>query len=291
MKSFSHKIKLLILGANGMLGNAALRVCSDDKRLDAFASVRSNSSIEYFHRRIRPRIVGGVDVENPDNLIRLFEIVNPDVVVNCVGLIKQVSHGADPLAAIAINALFPHRLARLCKMCSARLIHISTDCVYSGKRGMYSEDDRADADDLYGRSKFLGEVDYPHAVTLRTSIVGHELAGARSLVGWFLAQKGVVKGYRRAVFSGLTSVEVCRVIIDHVLPNPTLRGLYHVSSDPINKYNLLKLVAKVYGKTNEIIPDDEIVIDRSLDSRRFRNATGFIPKSWADQIRVMNEFK
>ena len=155
---------------------------------------------------------------------------------------------------------------------------------------MYTEADASDAKDLYGRSKYLGEVDYPHAITLRISIIGHELDGARSLIGWFLAQEGSVNGYKRAIFSGLPTVEIARVIRDHVIPHPELRGVYHVSAEPINKFDLLTLVAQTYRKTIDICADDQLVIDRSLDSTRFRQATGFAPKPWPELINSMRDF-
>jgi dTDP-4-dehydrorhamnose reductase len=204
--------------------------------------------------------------------------------------VKQLAEADDPLTALPINSMLPHRLARLCELAGARLVHISTDCVFSGAKGMYVESDFPDADDLYGRSKYLGEVDYPHAVTLRTSIIGHELDGARSLLCWFLAQGGPVRGFTKAVFSGLPTVELARVVRDFVLPHPELHGLYHVSAAPINKYDLLKLVAQAYGKDIEITPHDQLVIDRSLDSTRFKAATGYAPPSWPELVRTMHAF-
>lgn len=284
------KTRILVLGASGMLGNAVLRffVCSDG--FEAFGSVRSGATLARFPEDVRDRIVCGIDVENVDSLARLLAQVRPHVVVNAVGLVKQLAEADDPLLAIPINALLPHRLARLCDVAGARFVHISTDCVFTGAKGMYSEEDPADAQDLYGRSKHLGEVDYPNAVTLRTSIVGHELASAHGLVGWFLAQSGQVRGYTRAVFSGLPTVELARVIRDHVLPRPELRGLYHVSAAPIAKFDLLRLVAQTYGRTNEIVPDDRLVIDRSLDSTRFRQITGYAPPAWPELVRAMHAF-
>ena len=190
---------------------------------------------------------------------------------------------------MAINATLPHRLAQYCWLSGARLVHISTDCVFNGSRGNYRESDFPDAGDLYGRTKYLGEVDYPHAVTLRTSIIGHELESARSLISWFLSQTGSVKGYRKAVFSGLPTIEIARIIRDFVIPNPELTGLYHLSAAPIDKCALLSLVARTYGKEIDIIPDESIIIDRSLNSDHFRNATGFAPESWPDLVSTMHE--
>lgn len=196
----------------------------------------------------------------------------------------------DPLQAIPLNTMLPHRLAQLCAVGSSRLVHISTDCVFSGAKGMYTEADVPDATHLYGRSKLLGEVTAPHTITLRTSIIGTEQATCRSLVGWFLAQTGRVTGYRRAIFSGLPTVELATVIRDQVLPSPELHGLYHVAAEPIDKDALLRLVAAEYGKASEIEASDEVVIDRSLDASRFQAATGYAPPPWPELIRRMRAF-
>ena len=273
-----------------MLGNAVMRLFAQSPGYHVFGSVRSSGALRLLPSDLHPSVIAGVDVENIDSLTRLFAVVHPDVIINCVGLVKQLAEADDPLVAIPINSLLPHRLARLCEVAGARLVHMGTDCVFSGARGMYTEADASDAKDLYGRSKYLGEVDYPHAITLRTSIIGHELDGARSLIGWFLAQEGSVKGYKRAIFSGLPTVELARVIRDHVIPHPELHGLYHVAAAPISKFELLTLVAKTYGKTIDISADDQLVIDRSLDSTRFRQATGFAPKVWPELISSMRDF-
>ncbi|PUE60798.1 NAD(P)-dependent oxidoreductase [Limnohabitans curvus] len=284
-------MRLLVLGATGMLGNAVLRLFTQSKGYQVFGSVRSSAVRQLLPIDLHPNIFTGVDVENIDSLTHLFAVVHPDVVINCVGLVKQLAEADDPLAAIPINALLPHRLARLCEVAGARLVHMSTDCVFSGAKGNYVESDLPDAYDLYGRSKLLGEVDYPNAITLRTSIIGHELAGNRSLIDWFLSQTGAVQGYKNAIFSGLPTVEIARIIHDHLLPNPDLHGLYHVSAEPINKFDLLSLVSKEYGKEIAIHPKDDFKIDRSLNSDRFRLATGFQPEPWPELIYRMHQFK
>ncbi len=285
-----RKSTVLVLGATGMLGNAVLRLFVRSENHDTWGSARSSAALQHLPSSLRERVIVGVDVENVDTLARLFARVRPDVVINCVGLVKQLTEADDPLQAIPINALLPHRLARLCQVAGARFVHVSTDCVFTGAKGMYREEDPADAQDLYGRSKHLGEVDYPNAITLRTSIIGHELAGAHGLIGWFLAQSGPVSGFTRAVFSGLPTAELARVIRDHVLPRPHLHGIYHVSAEPIAKYELLSLVAQTYGRTNEIAADDKLVIDRSLDSTRFRQEAGYAPPAWADLVQAMHDF-
>ncbi|UXH77642.1 dTDP-4-dehydrorhamnose reductase family protein [Roseateles amylovorans] len=283
-------LHILVIGASGMLGNAVLRVFAESDGYRAFGSARSGALLRKLPAPVHPNIITGIDVDNPDSLARLFATSRPDVVINCVGLIKQLAEADDPLAAIPINALLPHRLARLCEVAGARLVHMSTDCVFSGKTGNYREGDTPDATDLYGRSKLMGEVDYPNAVTLRTSIIGHELDSANGLVGWFLSQSGAIKGFNRAIFSGLPTVELARVIRDHVLPHPELRGLYHVSAAPIDKHALLTLVAQAYGRDTVITPDDRLVIDRSLDSSRFREATGYQPPAWPELVQRMRAF-
>lgn len=286
----NNNLRILVLGASGMLGNAVFRTFNEELSYETFGTVRSASALNLFSQKLHDRIAVGVDVENIDSLVGTIEKVRPDVLINCVGLVKQLAASEDVLSAIPINSTLPHRLARLCDLTGARLVHFSTDCVFSGEKGMYTELDIPDAKDVYGRTKLLGEVDYPNAVTLRTSIIGHELNGSRSLIGWFLAQNNVVKGYKRAIFSGLPTVEIAKIIRDFVIPNANLRGLYHLSSDPISKFDLLHMVAQVYKKTIEIIPDEIYTIDRSLDSSRFRRATGFKQKSWSELITNMYEF-
>lgn len=289
--TIGRKTRVLVLGATGMLGSAVLRVFAASPAHDVIASARSGAAFLQLPEEVRDRVIGGIDVESADSLARTFARARPAAVINCIGLVKQLAEADEPLAAIQINALLPHQLAHLCQAARARLVHVSTDCVFAGTRGMYREDDLADAQDLYGRSKHLGEVDYANAVTLRTSIIGHELGSAHGLVDWFLSQSSTVRGFRRAVFSGLSTVELARVIRDYVLPRPDLRGIYHVSADPISKYDLLRLVSQTYGKTIEIVPDDKLVIDRSLDSTRFRNATGYVAPPWPEMVRAMHEFR
>jgi len=281
---------ILVLGATGMLGHAMFRGLAGTTGCRVIGSTRTAAQHHRFSEPLRSRLVNNVDANNPDSLSKVLDDVRPDVVINCIGLVKQLPGANDPLSAIPVNALLPHRLARLCRPMGARLIHISTDCVFDGTKGNYVETDPPDATDLYGRSKLLGELDCPDAITLRTSIIGPELAGARGLVGWFLSQSGSVKGFRRAIFSGLPTVELTRVVRDFVLPDASLYGLYHVSAAPISKYDLLKIVADVYRCRIDLQPDDALVVDRSLDSSRFRNRTGYQPPAWHDLIRRMHEF-
>ena len=282
---------ILVLGASGMLGNTVVRFFSQDNHFTVKGTVRNSKSLAELPDAIRENIVSGVNANDLDSVIQVIQVEQPDIVVNCIGLVKQLSTANDPLIALPINSLFPHQLAKICSDASARFVDISTDCVFSGDKGMYNENDVPDAIDLYGLSKRFGEVDYPHAITIRTSIIGHELAHARSLIDWFLSQSISTRGFTKALFSGLPTIEIAKLIKDYVIPNSNLRGVYNVSANPISKFDLLCLVAEIYGKDIHIVEDDELVIDRSLDTSRFRDATGFVPKAWPDLIRSMYKFK
>lgn len=281
-------MKVLILGASGMIGSAMLRVFSEMQEWTVIGTVRAEGDKARFSEFIAARMLAGVDVSAADVLLRLFAETKPEVVVNCVGLTKHQSAGNQPLNALLMNTLLPHRLVELCGIAGARLIHVSTDCVFSGNKGKYHEEDMPDASDLYGKSKHLGEVDAPHAVTLRTSTIGHELQSSYGLLEWFLAQQGNCRGFSRAVFSGLPNTEFARVVRDFVVPRPELHGLYHVGGEAINKYDLLCKIAATYDKKIEIRRDDSFVIDRSLDSGRFRQVTGYVAASWPELIRSMH---
>ena len=283
-------MQILVLGASGMLGNTVLRMLSQIDGYTVTGTSRSRQAVGLLPEKVRDLVICGIDANNLDNLMRLFDEVRPDVVINCTGLVKQLADVNNPLVALPINSLFPHRLAHICSLSDARLVHMSTDCVFRGNKGMYSEEDVPDANDLYAVSKRLGEVDYSNALTLRTSIIGHELNGSRSLVDWFLTQEVAIRGYRQAIFSGLPTIEIARVISEFVIPRAQMQGIYHLSSDPISKYDLLLLIAKIYKKKIKINEDNAVIIDRSLDSTRFREETGYNPPSWESLITSMHEF-
>ena len=253
-------------------------------RYDTWVTLRSTlaefASLDLFDPQ---RTIDGVDAASLDSLIRTLAVARPDVVVNCVGIVKQRPSSKDPLVALTVNALLPHRLAALCRASGARLIHISTDCVFSGKAGKYRESDVPDAEDLYGRSKLVGEPHQadPTALTLRTSIVGRELRSTTGVTEWFLSNRnGVVPGFTKAVFSGLTTRELARVIADVIDRRPPLTGLYHVSSAPISKLELLERFNAAFDARVKIEPSDALTVDRSLDSGRFWQATGFAQPGW-----------
>ncbi len=270
-----------------MLGHKLCQTASE--RYDVFATFR-RSPADVFGTLLDPeKWRCGTDAGNIDSIRAVLNELQPDVVVNCVGIVKQLAKGKDPVTCISINSLFPHLVARECRELGIRLIHISTDCVFKGSRGMYCEDDFADADDLYGRSKFLGEVAAEGCLTLRTSIIGRELSGAHGLVEWFLSQQGEsVRGFQKAVFSGMTTYALSELIGQVIYECPTLSGVYQVAAEPIAKYDLLHLIRHVYGVKIQIEPDAELTCDRSLDGRRFRDETGIAPPSWQAMIEQMH---
>jgi len=235
-------------------------------------------------------VFSGVDAVETDRLIEVVASFQPNAIVNAVGVIKQREDAKESILNIEVNALLPHRLALVAKAAGARLIHFSTDCVFSGRQGMYSETDTPDANDLYGRTKLLGEVDERHALTLRSSLIGHELERKASLLEWFLGQqKGSVRGFNNAIFSGFTTIEMARIVKMLLERHPDAHGVWHVSSEPIDKCRLLRTIKRVYGVETEIIPDDELKIDRSLDSTRFRRCFNYRPPSWDSMVAEMHE--
>ena len=263
--------KILILGTTGMLGHKLLQKLSQNPLFDVWGTSRNNKNLlKWFGKDLEKKIISGVDANSFDQFEKTIVETMPDIVINCIGIIKQLPIADDPVVSISINALLPHKIATICKKINARMIHISTDCVFDGKKGNYKEKDFSDAYDLYGKSKYLGEVHYPHTLTLRTSIIGHELETHYGLVEWFLSQKEKVKGFKKAIFSGFPTVEIAEIIENYIISNESLTGLYQVSSDPISKYDLLNLIAEIYQKNIIIESDESILIDRSLDSSLFR---------------------
>lgn len=277
-------MRALVLGGAGMLGHRLWREL--DRHMDAFASVRGSvddyASLDWFDPR---RVIGAVDVFSDADLDRAMAAAKPDVVINAVGIVKQRRDADSATTTIAANALLPHRLADRCTAAGARLIHISTDCVFAGAKGAYTESDVPDAHDLYGRSKLLGEVDRAGCLTVRTSMVGREIRTSRGLFEWFFSHRGeIVPGFTRARFSGLTTTELSRVVADIIQHHPDLRGVWHVAGDPINKFDLLTIVNDAFDLGSTLRPDASFVCDRTLDASRFMNATGYRPPSWAAMV-------
>lgn len=278
--------KILVLGASGMIGHMMFKVLSGYENYDVYGTVRLTDRIaEYFPKELIGKIRPGVDANNFDMIMRSVAAIEPDVVINCIGMIKQIPFWAkDPLTIINLNAQLPHRISLLCKSSGARLIHMSTDCVFEGTKGNYTEEDNADATDIYGRTKYLGEVHYPHCLTIRTSTIGPELKGGFGLLEWFLKQEGEVRGFTKAIFSGFPTNVLAEIMGDVIIPNEALNGLYHVASEPISKYDLLKLIKKIFNINANIVKDDNFQCDRSLKSTKLHISTKYKPKDWTNLI-------
>jgi len=269
-----------------MLGSAALRVFGETS--EVFAAVRSKEELDSV--RLTASRLGidtchlllGFDARQPESVIPLIEASSPDIIFNATGIISQQGSSVDARLMIEVNSVWPQALAQICEECAIRLIHISTDCVFSGRQGNYSEKDVPDATDIYGRSKLLGEVtDSANVLTLRTSIIGWQFGPQISLVGWFASHRDQpLRGYTNAIFSGLPTTSLCKAIRDYVLPKKDLQGLYHISVAPIDKHQLLCRLAQKMGWTVDISPDDSVRVNKSLDSSRFRVATSWEPPSW-----------
>lgn len=275
-------MKILILGSSGMIGRTMFHVLAQRRDWQVIGSVRARA----FEGIAPGPVVCGIDLINPDHLESLFGQTRPEVVINCAGLTKHLPEGNTPIPALMMNALLPHRLARLCAISKTRLIHVSTDCVFSGAVGDYKEQDATDAADVYGKTKALGEVTEGNAITLRTSTIGHEYRTRLGLLEWFLGQNQCT-GFRHAVFSGLPSVEFARVVRDIVVPNPSLSGLYHVGACPIDKLSLLRMIARTYRKDISPAIDETVRINRSLNTEKFATVTGYRAPDWAELIDGM----
>jgi len=281
--------RVLILGVTGMLGHTLMGELSRDESLDVRGTARSTKTLEkIFPKELLARVTTTTDATDMKFIGELLDRIQPDIVVNCIGVIKQDPSLNDATNTMALNAQFPHVLAGVCAERGIRLIHVSTDCVFSGKKGRYVESDNPDPVDLYGRSKLLGEVSRAPALTLRTSFIGHELGTNRSLVDWFLTQSGIVKGFTKAIYSGLTATEFSHMLASVVFPREDLSGLYHVASKPISKYDLLSAIADAYGWSGKLVPTSDFECDRSLLAESFFSATGYRPPEWPEMIKEMH---
>jgi len=281
-------MRILILGGDGMLGHQLFKQLktNHDVRVTLRQDLGVYKKLMLFSSE---NAYTGIDVRSPIKLAGVLTDFHPDAVVNAVGIVKQLPEASESIPSIEINALFPHRLALLCNDIGARMIHLSTDCVFSGKKGNYKESDTSDPDDLYGRTKFLGEVTDKDCLTLRTSMIGPELSRKKNLLEWFLSQKGTVSGYKKVIFSGFTTLELSRIIENMILNYPDTSGIYHVSSDPISKFDLLSLIKEGLKLPIEIITDGSFACDRSLDSNKFRQEFNYNPPSWGKMVNELCE--
>jgi dTDP-4-dehydrorhamnose reductase len=280
-------VRVLILGGNGMLGHAAWQSFKSD--LDVYISIRGTfPEAERFGIFDKKRTFCGVRAEDFLTFEKIVNTIKPNAIVNCIAIVKKTREVADPIKSIEINSLLPHRLAALCSINNCRLIHLSTDSVFSGIKGYYTEKDTPDPLDLYSRTKLLGEVTDGNVLTIRTSMIGRELSHKHGLLEWFLSQKDKsVKGYTKAIFTGFTTTVLSSILKDIIVNHADLKGLYHISSNPISKFKLLLLIKEKLRLKTEIIPDDEIKCDYSLDSSKFRKETAYCPPSWENMIEAI----
>jgi dTDP-4-dehydrorhamnose reductase len=278
--------RVLVLGAAGMLGHKIVQRLRP--LLEVTGAVRArDAQTAAFEALTGASILGGLDATIMQTVTRTIETARPDVIVNCVGVVKQREGKTQREELVRVNALFPHELAKACMSSGVRLIHLSTDCVFSGSRGAYAEGDPADPVDSYGMSKLLGEPSGSRVLTLRTSMIGRELRGFHSLVEWFLRQRGEAPGFVNAIFSGLTNIALADEIGRIIQQCPSLEGLYHVSADPINKHELLRRLDAAFGSGLRVVPSDAVSCDRSLVSARYERATGFVAPEWDTMIMQM----
>lgn len=280
-------MRILIIGGNGMLGHTLLGVMG--RYFDTRATLR-NPRDTYPHQGLFSftNTIEGIQLGSPGNFNFLVSQIiawKPEIIVNAAGVVKQRPDADDAVKSIEINSLLPHQLAKAARLVDAKLIHFSTDCIFAGTKGMYREDDLPDATDLYGRSKLLGEVSGARCLTLRTSLVGRELARkGGSLFEWFLSQKDSVRGFPNAIFSGYTTFEIARIVFKLITEHPDAEGVWHLASQPISKYHLLLLVKQRLSLPIDIIRNDSIQINRSLDGSLFQNTFKYTPPDWATMI-------
>lgn len=282
-------MRVLVFGVTGMLGHVVWQTLKSE--FDVYGTVRQKKDDLLRQCPLfvsgRERIIDQIDALAHGAIDGALDLVNPEVVINCIGIIKQLDEANDPLLCISLNALFPHVLAKKCKERNIRMIHISTDCVFSGNTGMYIESDVSDAADLYGKTKCLGETKADNCLTIRTSLIGRELKNKKSLLEWFLSQRGKVKGYKRAIFSGLTTHAFADIVRTIMQRCPELSGIYHVASEPICKYDLLMRLREHYQVDLDIDPDEKFAIDRSLDPGKFKTETSIIIPNWQEMINEL----
>ena len=285
-------MRILVLGATGMLGHTVFKFLNQtNHNIECYGSIRNKKDKEFFDRHLSQNLRIFDEFYSPNKLEKFVQKIKPQIILNCIGLIKQRKNSENHLEAIFVNSLLPHQISKVCNKLGIRLIHFSTDCVFSGKKGNYKESDLPDARDVYGLSKFMGEINDKNNLTIRTSIIGHELKNSLGLLEWFLGEKKEITGYSRAIFSGLTTLEISRFLLDHIFKNNKIYGVYHLSSMPITKLKLLKIINKVYRSKKNIISSSSLKINRSLDASKLMDATKYQVPNWDVMINDLYRWK
>ncbi len=286
-----HVMNILIIGANGMIGHYLFSYLSLKKNHQIYGLVRDQSFFKWQKKFINNNNIVQAEILKSESFKKIIYDLRPEVVINCAGIVKQNPLIKNLPLTIELNSLFPQNLNLICKKIGARLIQFSTDCVFSGYKGNYTEYDYPDANDIYGRSKLLGEINDKNCLTIRTSFIGHELVNKWGLLSWFLYQKKVVKGFKNVIYSGITTLEIAKIINNFILPNNSLNGLYHISSRPIDKFSLLQMINKIYEKNIYIEPDYSVKSNKTLNSSKFKNETGYKPIEWEDALMDLKNYQ
>lgn len=282
-----EKITILVLGASGLVGNMVFRVLSEDNSYYTYGTIRSDVSKKYFIPLLSKNLITVDNILSPNNILALINKIQPNIIINCISIGRPIPHEFSLL--LPSLALFPRRLYYFCELMGIRLINISSDGVFSGKLGNYSETDVPDAQDPYGQSKLLGEV-LGNALTFRTSFIGPELFHKMGLLEWVLSNSGTCAGYSSSIFSGVTTLEFSKFLKNVAIPNKKLAGIFHLASTPCSKFDLLNMIKIEYGLDLEIYPEVSLVVDRSLNASLLEFATGYTAPSWGDMLRSLREY-
>ena len=285
-------MKIVILGSNGLLGNTISKYFFEKSDYQTIGVLRNYSKLKFFNKKYHKNFLIIENILDYNETKEKLQILRPDTLINCLGITnkEKIENSRQIENIININSLLPHRLQRICSEMGTRLIHLSTDCIFSGSKGLYSENDIPDPTDIYGRSKLLGELDLENTLTIRKSVIGHELVSRKGLLEWFLNQNRTVKGYKNVIFSGLTVLELAKLIDKYIIPRSDLKGILNISGESISKFDLLKIISDIYNKSIEIIPNQSIKINRTLNSSKFNKLTGYRPDPWPVLIKSMYEF-
>jgi len=285
-------MRIIVLGSTGLIGNTITKFFLNQSKYETFGILRDLEKISFFDNRYHKNFIHIDNILDFEKFEKILIKLKPKLIINCLGITNKFlkNNFKSVEESIKINALFPRRLHEICSKIDVRLIHLSTDCVFSGRKGSYKEDDIPDPLDIYGRSKLLGELNYSNSLTIRKSVIGHEFLSRNGLLEWFLNKKETVEGYKNAIFSGLTVLELAKIIDQYIIPNKKLSGIIHVAGNPISKYELLHLISIEYQKKINIIPNESLKIDRSLNSKLFNDKTGYQMKDWKELISTMREF-
>ena len=285
-------MKIVILGSTGLLGNTISKYFFERADYQTIAVSRNYSKIKLFKKKYHKNFLIIENILDYIEIKKTLQTLEPDILINCLGITnkEKIDNSRQIENFININSLLPHRLQRICSEIGTRLIHLSTDCIFSGNKGFYTENDIPDSAAIYGRSKLLGELDFENTLTIRKSVIGHELVSRNGLLEWFLNQNSSVQGYKNVIFSGLTVLELAKLIDKYILPRSDLKGILNISGKSISKFDLLKIIAEIYNKSIEIIPNESIKINRTLNSSKFNKLTGYKANSWPVLIKSMYEF-